>query len=357
MRLTIILMAVTVASFLRQARAWTNPFLSQTPASAGLGKKSTALDVLKELNRSENLAPYVNSDSTAVVTGGNSGIGAVTVSTLAVTGMKVVLCARDETSAQEALAQVPEWCRANVSIQKVDLADMQSIEQASKEILERCDNIQVLVNNAGVMAPPNRLETKQGIELQFGTNHVGHFMLTRLLLPGMEENSRIVTVASTAHQFGKGDRDWDSSTYTAWGAYGTSKLANILFAKSLQDKLNEAGRDDVSSVSLHPGVIGTNLWRYSSFLKPFTGLFADKSVEQGAATNVYCALASNVEGGAYYVDCKVGNPSETAQDATLRKDLWEYTEDVISAQGFQLPTTLVKAPMNALETSLAPETV
>jgi NAD(P)-dependent dehydrogenase (short-subunit alcohol dehydrogenase family) len=327
--MSILLAIMTVSSIIQHALAWTSPFkASSTSAAPALGKKSTALDVLKELNRSEKLASYVKPDATAIVTGGNSGIGVATVSTLALSGMKVVLCARNMKSAQEAREQVPEWCRDNVSIQKLDLADFDSIQ----------------VNNAGVMALPKRMETKQGIEMQVGTNHVGHHMFTRLLLPSLKENSRIVTVASMAHQMDKGG-DWDSvESYSAWQTYGKSKLANVLFAKSLQDKLNEAG---------HPGVIKSNLWRNTpSILQGVVGIFADKTVEQGAATNVYCALASEVEGGAYYKDCHVETPTTVAQDAALREDLWSYTEKLIGNKGYELPSTLVKETATLSESTL-----
>ena len=352
--MSILLAIMTLSSIIQHALAWTSPFkASSTSAAPALGKKSTALNVLKELNRSKKLASYVKPDATAIVTGGNSGIGVATVSTLALSGMKVVLCARNMKSAQEAREQVPEWCRDNVSIQKLDLADFDSIQQACREIVEKHNNIHVLVNNAGVMALPKRMETKQGIEMQVGTNHVGHHMFTRLLLPSLKENSRIVTVASMAHQMDKGG-DWDSvESYSAWQTYGKSKLANVLFAKSLQDKLNEAGRADIYSVSLHPGVIKSNLWRNTpSILQGVVGIFADKTVEQGAATNVYCALASEVEGGAYYKDCHVETPTTVAQDAALREDLWSYTEKLIGNKGYELPSTLVKETATLSESTL-----
>lgn len=320
-----------------------------------LGKKSTALDVLGELNRSNKLAPYVKEGSTAVVTGGNSGIGAVTVSTLALSGMKVVLCARDEASAQATLQQVPEWCRDKVSIQQLDLADMDSIEQAAKEIVKKHYTIDVLCNNAGVMAIPTREVTKNGVEQQMGINHVGHFMFTRYLLPNIAENGRIVNVASMAHEMAKADtvRDWDSEqSYSAWGTYGKSKLANILFAKELQEKLNKSGRSDVTSVSLHPGVIKTNLWRNTPSLLQFaTNLFADKTIEQGAATNVYCSLVDSVEGGAYYKDCAVATPSKLAQGTDIREDLWRWTENVAAEKDYQLPALEVESPEVVAETN------
>lgn len=315
---------------------------SSSPLS--LNKKSTALDVIGELNRSNKFADYVKQGSTAVVTGGNSGIGATTVSTLALTGMNVVMCARDLESAQKALQNVPAWCRDRVTIQELDLADFDSIQQACKAITKKYGKIQVLCNNAGVMALPQREVTKNGLEKQVGINHVGHFMFTRLLLPNMDENGRIVNVASTAHELAKDDRDWNSEqSYSAWGTYGKSKLANVLFAKELQDKLNESGRGDISSVSLHPGVIKTNLWRNTpSFLQFATNLFADKTIEQGASTQVYCSLVDEVKPGAYYKDCSVATPSKVAQGTDIREDLWSWTETHIANQGYKLPKLVGK---------------
>jgi len=234
-----------------------------------------------------------------------------------------------------------------IRVQKLDLADMASIKVAADEILEKEGSLDLLVNNAGVMAPPNRIETAQGLELQFGTNHVGHFMLTRMLLPNLLEGGRVVTVASAAHTMGHLDfSDLNycrSRQYSPWSAYGQSKLANILFAKGLNDKLKESGRD-ILSVSLHPGVIGTNLWRYSpKILRPvLNAVIADRDVYQGAATSVYCSLieSDSLKGGEYFSDCAVGKPNEYGEDASgaLRRKLWDTTESIIEEFGFQLPT-------------------
>jgi len=222
---------------------------------------------------------------------------------------------------------------------------MTSIQKASEEILSTIENgVDVIVNNAGVMSPPTRLETTQKLELQFGTNHVGHHMWTRLLLPHINPHGRVVTVASTAHSMGKTD-NWGDGIYTPWGAYGQSKLANIYFAKELQDRAHQMERKDIKSVTLHPGVIGTNLWQYTPRVLQFlTPVFADKTVPQGAATNVYCALANDVEGGGYYDNCQLTNPTELAEDESKRKELWDFTEKLIESKGYTLPADLV-APL------------
>merc|ERR1712232_276527 len=203
------------------------------------------------------------------------------------------------------------------------------------------------------MATPKREETEQGFELQFGTNHVGHHFFTRLLLPQINQGGRVVTVASTAHTFGSlemGDLNYSNDRiYTPWGAYGQSKLANILFAKGLDDRL-KGTKKDVFSLSLHPGVISTNLWQYSPwFFKPLTGFIADKTVEQGAATSMFCCLADcdfeefGLNGGDYVVDCQVSSPNENGKDmdGKLRNKLWEETEKMILNAGFELPEDLV----------------
>lgn len=318
-----------------------------------LGKKSTALDVLTHLNRENQLAPYVQAGGVAVVTGGNTGIGAVSVKTLALSGMKVVLCARNVLAAEALVREMPSHIAEFVEIQQMDLASLLSVEKAAKEISEKYPQIDVLLNNAGVMAPPSKLETKENIELQFGTNHVGHHMLTRLLLPSLKDNSRIVTVASEAHRSPKSDVIWQPENYSGWREYCQSKLANILFAKRLQELLIQEGKPDVISVCLHPGVIGTNLWQnFPKIVQPLTKLIADKTVEQGAATNVFCCLADEVVGGAYYSDCQVAQPTSTAEEVNLRVALWEYTEDLIKENGFSLPKELVKSEQaSPLETS------
>lgn len=337
--------------------------------TSNLGKKSTALDVLNKLNKSSRLATYVTDTSNgkkplAIVTGGSSGIGIPSVEALSLSGMKVVLCARNVTAAKDVVKnEIPSSLRSNIRIQELDLSDMNSIANAAKDIIENdcggdcsCE-VDVILNNAGVMAPPKRVSTAQDLELQFGTNHVGHHMLTRLLLPYMRSDGRIVTVASTAHEFGKlefdnlnydeGKTNNNSRKYSSWGAYGQSKLANVLFAKGLDDKLKASG-SKIKSVSLHPGVIGTNLWRYSpKFTRPFlNAIVADKNVQQGAATNVYSCLVEDAEfkGGEYLKDCAIAEPSSRGKDTSgeLRSKLWDATEAIIVENGFELPKDICK---------------
>lgn len=309
-----------------------------------LNKKSTALEVLKELNNSNCLASYVkNEKAVVVITGGSSGIGLRTVEALSLTGMQIVLCARNVEAAQKAIDEFTQ--KGNIRIQKLDLTDLSNIEIACKEIVDTEGQVDLLINNAGVMAIPKREETKQGFEMQLGTNHVGHYMFSRLLLPNMNKGGRIVTVASTAHKGGEIDKsDINYSTsrkYSPWGAYSQSKLANILFAKSLQDRLKNTEKD-ILSLSLHPGVIKTSLWKNTpKIVQLISRVIADKTPEQGAATNVYASLMESdaFEGGEYLADCNVAVPTKKAkdEDRELRNWLWTETEKMIVDKGFVLP--------------------
>ena len=277
------------------------------------------------------------------MTGGNSGIGAETVQTLVQSGMNVVLCARNLESAESLKTSLPLDQQDRVDIQYMDLSDLMSVKLAAGEILEKYDTLDCVINNAGIMALPERETTLDNVEKQWGTNHLAHHLLARLLLPQMSKHGRMVTVASTAHSMARApidDDDWQSSAnYSPWGAYGKSKLANILFAKQLQSELNKDPNNGITSVSLHPGVIASPLWKHSmpKFFQPAVGLFANKNVEQGAATSVYCALCRKVEQGAYYDDCAVTEPKSTATDKGNQEKLWQYTENLLAEKGFELP--------------------
>lgn len=316
-----------------------------TGASAlSLSTKSTATEVVSAFRNS--LPHYVSRGGVAVVTGGNSGIGAETAKALLDAGCFVVLCSRDKDSGLRALAEMGA-ATGRARVQQLDLADLNSVEKACNEIMLREGRVSLLLNNAGVMATP-REKTKQGFELQVGTNHLGHFALTRLLLPIIEDDGRVVTVASTAHTMGSVDTSDLSFThgrkYSPWGAYGQSKAANILFAKGLADKLKEAG-SNVLSVSLHPGVIGTPLWRHNNWLltKILLRFITNKDVPQGAATSVYACLSGGLPPGSYLSDCDIATPNEACEDrdGSLRKALWALSDKLVTEAGLELPDKLL----------------
>ena len=330
-----------------------SPTRAAAAADLDLGRKSTAKDVLREINRAEMLASYVPEGGVAVCTGGSSGIGVPSVEALALAGMKVVLACRNTEDGERAKSSLPTWCQPNVRVQELDLADLSSVQKAASDILSNEGKISVLLNNAGVMNTPKREETKDGFELQLGTNHIGHHAFTRLLLPGMASGGRIVTVASEAHRFGEfgsfDDLNYKSKrTYSPWRAYGQSKLANVLFAKALDDRLK--GEDtEIMSVSLHPGVVATNLWRSTGprlLQDVIKGVIGDRNIEQGAATSVYASLidSSAFVGGEYLSDCAIAETSEKGADADgkLRQKLWEETEQMIADAGCDLPEGLLR---------------
>src|SRR4051812_12282107 len=188
---------------------------------------------------------------TFVITGANSGIGLAAARELGRAGARVVLAVRDEARGRAAAESIP----GKTEVRRLDLADLASVHAFA----EAWDgDLDVLVNNAGVMAVPER-RTKDGFELQIGTNHLGHFALTNLLLPRVRD--RIVTVASGAHRMGSirlDDLNWERGSYNRWRAYGQSKLANLLFVSELQRRLEEAG-SDVRALAAHPGWAATNL--------------------------------------------------------------------------------------------------
>ena len=200
---------------------------------------------------------------TVIVTGANTGIGKATALDLANRGARVIVAARDEKKATIAVDDIKKKTNnQNVIFKKLDLASLASVRQFSKEILQEEEHIDVLINNAGVMYPPYTL-TEDGFELQFGVNHLGHFLLTNLLLDRIKQStpSRIVTLSSIRHTSGYLDFEdmmW-SKEYDRIAAYGRSKLANIMFTRELAKQLEGTG---VTTYSLHPGSVNTELARH-----------------------------------------------------------------------------------------------
>ncbi len=302
--------------------------------STRLGARSTAEDALG----TTTLAGKV-----AIVTGANSGIGTETARVLARGGAHVFLACRSletaEATAQALRASLPAGA-GKVDVLALDLADLASVRAGAAEFLATGLPLHILVNNAGVMATP-LAKTAQGYELQAGTNHVGHFLFTKLLLPRLEASApaRIVNVSSGLHTRGKAarlletlerDPGFAQRKYVPFDAYGDSKLANVLFTHQLSKLLPKS----VEAFSLHPGVIPTNLTRSMGFsgavfrvvAKPFM-----KSVPQGAATSVYAATAPDLAGksGSYLADCAIAKPSPEGRDDAIAAKLWEVSERLV----------------------------
>jgi len=312
--------------------------------TARLGSKSTAREVVDKYAPDKQLAGRV-----AIVTGGNSGIGIETVKALSLAGCRVLLASRSVEAGERAVEQEVRMpgqggyavTDADISVKQLDLANLTSVVAFADDFRSSESRIDYLVLNAGVMALPKLERTLDGFEKQIGVNHFGHALLVRLLRPILEAQtfpSRVVTLSSTAHNLAQ---DFDAnnlnysgeraSKYSAWGAYGASKLANALFAKALARRLPA----DITSVSVHPGVIRTNLWRSTPAAGGPGGwlldlLVTDKTVPQGAATTVWACLAPKVAGpafaGAYLSDCAAGSLSSLGSDAALADALWTATD-------------------------------
>jgi NAD(P)-dependent dehydrogenase (short-subunit alcohol dehydrogenase family) len=248
------------------------------------------------------------SGRTAVVTGANSGLGLATARELSRAGAHVVMASRDTSKAQRAAEEirgaVPD---AQLEVAQLDLADLASVRAFAANVSAADEPLQLLVNNAGVMAPPRRL-TKDGFESQLGTNHLGHYALTGLLLGPLlaAPEPRVVTMSSGMHRIGKmrwHDLQWEHG-YNNWRAYGQSKLANLLFCFELQKRASSA-RTSLRSLAAHPGYAATNLQfagpahAYErAFMIVGNKLFA-QSAAMGALPALYAATAPDVPGGSY----------------------------------------------------------
>ena len=280
----------------------------------------------------------------AVVTGSNTGIGLETVAELARHGAHVVMACRDLEKGRAAAARIEaDGIAGALDVMVLDLADLASVRSFSGAFHDRFDRLDLLINNAGVMWPPAS-KTADGFELQFGTNHLGHFALTARLLDLLRRTtrSRVVTVSSVSHRFGTIDFDdlhWESRPYRPNRAYGQSKLANLLFAYELQRRLDRA-RIETISVAAHPGYTSTDLQRYSGVHRLLSRIFA-MPPWRGALPTLYAATATDVEPGGYYgpdglgeirgYPTRVRSSSEsTAEDVAAR--LWRVSEDLVGAQ-------------------------
>ena len=269
---------------------------------------------------------------TFVITGANSGIGLVGARELARAGARVVLAVRDTARGEQAARTID----GGTEVRAVDLADLASV----RAFADRWDGpLDVLVNNAGVMATPER-RTNDGFELQIGTNHLGPFALTNLLLPRLTD--RVVTVSSSMHRWGSirlDDLNWERGRYDRWRAYGQTKLANLLFTLELQRRLAEAG-SDLRAVACHPGYARTNLQHHTESLL-HRGVMAltdltGQSDEMGALPTLYAAT-EDVPGAGYvgpdgFAEQR-GHPrlvgrSKAASDGDTARRLWELSEEL-----------------------------
>jgi len=275
---------------------------------------------------------------TVIITGCNTGIGIETVIDLAKRGAKVVMACRNLEKAGAARERALEesQCKPdNLVVQQLDLSSFASIRKFANEFIQSGERLDILINNAGVMNCPFG-KTEDGFETQFGTNHLGPFLLTNLLLDTIKKYtpSRIVNLSSDAHRGGNplpwDDLNNENFKYSAWTAYCRSKLMNILFTKELDKKIRGTG---VTTYAVHPGVVRTDLWRHT--FKEGSCLTcccagarkAFKSPEHGAQTTIFCALAPELAdiSGKYYADCKEKQPTSSARKEVSATRLWEIS--------------------------------
>jgi NAD(P)-dependent dehydrogenase (short-subunit alcohol dehydrogenase family) len=291
---------------------------------SGFGYGSTAEDVTRDLSLA---------GKTLLVTGCSSGIGFETLRVLALRGARVIATGRSLDRARQACASVagetlPLAC---------ELSDPESVRACVAEVRRLGLELHAIIANAGIMALP-KLELLHGYELQFLTNHIGHFMLVTGLLESLSPAARVVMVSSDAHRRAPpAGIDFDNlsgeRSYRGWTAYGRSKLANLLFAKQLARRFDGSAR---TANAVHPGVIRTQLQRHMpsvvSAAMTLAGPLVLKTVEQGAATQVYVATRpelANVS-GQFFANCNLARPRPDADDAELARKLWETSERIVA---------------------------
>jgi NAD(P)-dependent dehydrogenase (short-subunit alcohol dehydrogenase family) len=287
------------------------------------------------------------SGKVAVITGANSGLGYHTALELARRGARVVVASRSDVRGKEAVARIiAEVPDADLDLRSLDLANLADIRTFANGVSTSYPSIDLLINNAGVMAIP-RSTTADGFEMQFGTNHLGHFALTGHLLPNLLANpaARIVTVSSTAHKPGHLNFDdlMAEQRYRKWGVYSNTKLANLLFTYELQRKLAAAG-SSVIAVAAHPGTSATNLVNVSAqdniikrIVMPAGARLISQSAAKGALPQLYAATAPDVKGGEYFgpngIAESFGYPKRVdsipaSKDLAAAARLWSISEEL-----------------------------
>jgi NAD(P)-dependent dehydrogenase (short-subunit alcohol dehydrogenase family) len=269
----------------------------------------------------------------AIVTGGNSGMGKATVAALADQGYTVILLCRNEKRGETALQELKSNDEnRDIRLMQCDLGSMADIRRFAEGYVQIFAKVDVLVNNAGVISLDRR-ETQDNLEEQFGVNHIGHFLLTLLLLPCMNSGSRIVVVASGAHKVGKihfDDYNLKKGFHVV-KAYGQSKLANILFARELAERVKHLG---ITVNCCHPGAVATSMGvdRDTGFGKSITRLLKPifLTPEEGAKTAIYLATSNDVikVTGKYFYRCQIAKTSKLAKSRKLAKELFALSESI-----------------------------
>jgi len=304
-----------------------------------------------------------------VITGGNTGLGLESAKRLAAAGATVVITSRDSDKGQKAAQEVEDYVKSNtdgtakgkVMVANLDLCDLDNVKSFKsrlEKVIGTDRKVDVLMNNAGVMAIPDRRLTKDGYDKTFQTNHLGHFALTATIFPLLAADARIINVSSMAYLFaGKGlelDNLNGEKVYGPWSSYGLSKLENILFTNELQKRVQNSDKwSSLMAFSLHPGAVQTDLARYLIGEEKFQSMKENgfsswtdkvvmesmakfvKTVEEGASTQVYLAADTNISSGMagkFFSDGKVNPVKAFALDEEKSKELWEISERLAGIQ-------------------------
>ena len=271
-------------------------------------------------------------NKTAIVTGANSGMGMATVRALSDMGAKVIMLCRSEKRGTEALEKLSSEKYRDLELILCDLGNYDSIRAFANIVRRGYDHIDILVNNAGFISL-DRQETGEGLERQFGINHIGHFLLTMSLLDLIGEGGRIVNIASGAHKTGKIHFDDINLTkgFNVIKAYSQSKLANVLFTRELARRIKDRG---ITVNCCHPGAVATNIGidRDTGFGKTVTRLLKPffQTPEQGARTAIFLASDDSVSDvtGEYFYKCRIAKSSKRSKDMELAKKLFEFSEEL-----------------------------
>jgi NAD(P)-dependent dehydrogenase (short-subunit alcohol dehydrogenase family) len=301
-----------------------------TPDTRQFGRQSTAEEVAAGIDLT---------GQHAIVTGASGGIGLETARVLALCGATVTMACRNLEKTELARQQVLETSQGRIAddalqISHLDLASLASIREFATAFLARDEPLRLLINNAGVMLPDRR-ETSDGFEAHLGVNHLGHFLLTNLLLERIltSGSARIVNVSSDAMHFASltpelEDLNWERRSYSGWRSYGDSKLMNLMFSNELNRRFADKG---LGAAALHPGIVRTELARDQSRWMQVIGILAlpfSKAVERGAATTIYAATRSDPTepGNSYLSDSAPARPAKLAGTQEVEAKLWDLSE-------------------------------
>jgi NAD(P)-dependent dehydrogenase (short-subunit alcohol dehydrogenase family) len=278
---------------------------------------------------------------TVIVTGGNAGIGKATAIALAKKGANLVITSRSEDKAKAAVSEIRKSSGSElVDFVSIDLSSQKSVRKAAEVIKTKCPKIDVLINNAGCYVSDLQLN-EDGLEMQFATNHLGHFLLTNLLMDNLKaaERARIVNLSSIAHKSTRGldldDINYDKEQYGGWKAYSRSKYCNILFTNELARRLKPMG---ITANAVHPGGVRTEIAEKNANWYTKLGWILSKplmvTVEEGAKTSIYLASAQEVEAetGGYWVKCKKYFSNRPSQEEANWQALWKKSEELVGQQ-------------------------